>query len=203
MVISHYGLGMVKIGQGDMVIAFNPIGDIKDFKAINFGADIALVSVNDPHYNGVDHMSRGERIPFVVAGPGEYEISGVFVRGLGTRGPKEKINTVYSLVLDEIRLVHLGALTEVLTPAQVEQLGVVDVLFVPVGGGGTLEPKAAAKLVTTLNPKIVIPIEADDEASLKTFLKEVGATAGAPVESLQVRRKDLADKETVAMIIKS
>jgi L-ascorbate metabolism protein UlaG (beta-lactamase superfamily) len=203
MVISHYGLGMVKIGQGDTVIAFNPIGDTKDFKSINFGADLALVSLNDSHYNGVDHMSRGERVAFVVDGPGEYEVSGIFIKGFGTRGPREKINTVYSLVLDEIRLAHLGALTELLPTEVVEKLGVVDVLFVPVGGGGTLEPKLAAKVVTTLNPKIVIPVDYDDEAQLKTFLKEIGAEGKAPVESLQVKRKDVADKETEVVVIRS
>jgi L-ascorbate metabolism protein UlaG (beta-lactamase superfamily) len=203
MVISYYGLGMVKVVQGDTTIAFNPIGETKDYKSINFGSDIALVSVNDPHYNGIDHMSRGDRVPFVVDGPGEYEVSGIFVRGLGTRGPREKINTIYSLVLDEIRLAHLGALTEPLTPETVEKLGVVDVLFVPVGGGGTLEAKQAAKMVTTLNPKIVIPVDYDDDKMLHAFLKEVGSENGKPVESLTIRRKDVADKETVVVVIQS
>lgn len=202
MVISHYGLGMVKITQGDTVVAFNPIGDTPDFKSINFGADIALVSVKDKHYNGVDHMSRGERVAFVVDGPGEYEVSGIFIKGFPSRGPKEKINTIYSLVLDEIRLVHAGALTEALTPAQVEQLGVVDVLFVPVGET-TLEPKVAAKVVTALNPKIVIPVDYDDDKVLHAFLKEVGSENGKPVESLQVKRKDVADKQTEVVVIKS
>jgi L-ascorbate metabolism protein UlaG (beta-lactamase superfamily) len=82
----------------------------------------------------------------------------------------------------DCRLAHLGALTELLPTEVVEKLGVVDVLFVPVGGGGTLEPKFAAKVVTTLNPKIVIPVDYDDEAQLKTFLKEIGAEGKAPVD---------------------
>ena len=203
MVINYYGLGMVKIGQGDTTVAFNPIGETKDYKSVNFGADIVLVSINDPHYNGVDHMSRGERVPFVIDGPGEYEVSGIFVKGFATRGPKERINTIYSLVLDEIRVVHLGALTESLGPELVEKLGVVDVLFVSIGSGGTLEPKPAAKVVTTLNPKIVIPVDYDSEAALKTFLKEVGAESKTPVQSLQVRRKDVVGKETEVVVIKS
>jgi L-ascorbate metabolism protein UlaG (beta-lactamase superfamily) len=169
---------------------------------VRFGADLALVSLNEANYNGVENVSRGDRVPFVINGPGEYEVNDVFIKGWGTPGSEGKINTVYSLVLDGIKLVHLGAIASPELPAvATEGLGAVDIVFVPVGG--ILEPKQTAKLAADLEAKLIIPIEAGDEAKLKLFLKELGAEGSKPVESLAVKRKDLLEKEGQVVMINS
>lgn len=202
MVISHYGLGMVKVAQGDAVIVFNPIGKGAKADVVRFGADLALVSLNEANYNGVENVSRGDRVPFVINGPGEYEVSGVFIKGWGTSGPDGKINTIYSLVLDGIKIVHLGAIASTELPAAAtEGLGAVDIVFAPVSG--VLEPKQVAKLAADLEPKLIIPVAIEDEAKLKVFLKELGAEGTKPVESLALNRKDLLEKEGQVAIIKS
>ncbi|MBI2100322.1 MAG: MBL fold metallo-hydrolase [Candidatus Vogelbacteria bacterium] len=187
MVISYYGGGMVKVALGETVIVWNPNGRVK------FGADIALVSVNDAGYNVVAGATRGDRVPFVIDGPGEYEIGGVFVKGLATEGPDGKINTVYLLILDGVRLVHLGALAnDKISDKVIEEIGAVDVLFVPVG----------LKVISSFEPNLVIPINYDD-VGLKKFLKEAGSENGQPVESFQLKKKDLADQEAAVVVLKS
>lgn len=203
MVISHYGAGMIKITQGETTIVFDPIAESKSFKPVKFGADLALISLNDPRYNGAANAARGERVPFLINGPGEYEVGGIFVKGFAAPGPEGKINTIYSLVMEGTNLVHLGALTNAELPAKAEEeLGNIDVLFVPVGND-SLPAKAAAKVATNLESRLVIPVDYESEADLKTFLKEFGAEKAETVESLQLKRKDILDKEGEVVIIKS
>ena len=72
MIITYYGKQFVKIGQGEMVLAFNPVSkDSKSGVSAKFGADIALITTNHPDYNGLDQVSHGERVPFAVTGPGD------------------------------------------------------------------------------------------------------------------------------------
>lgn len=213
MVISYYGAGMVKVVQGETTAVFNPIGEggLPAGRQVKFGADLALVSLNDKRYNGVANAARGERIPFVVNSPGEYEVDDIFIKGFGTAGPKEKINTVYSVVLEGVNLVHLGALAQEDLPTGqagipakvVEELGTIDILFVPIGNNDLLSPKAAAKLATNLSSRLVIPVDYDDESQLKAFLKEFGTDKPQTVESLTIKRKDILDKEGEVVVIKS
>jgi hypothetical protein len=195
MVISYYGRGMVKVTQGDTALVFNPIGEDKNFKPVRFGADMALVSQNDEAHNGVKNAARADRVPFVIDGPGEYEVSDILIRGVALPPVGGLNNTAYAVTFEEVNLVHLGnAGDEALSPAAVEALGEVDVLFLPV---------RAAKALTLLEPKLVVPIEYEDEAELKRFLKEAGLKESAPVESLALKRKDLASKQAEVVVIKS
>lgn len=207
MVISHYGLGMVKITLGERVIVFSPIGKRADSPAggepVKFGADLALVSLNDAAYNGVEQVTRGEKKPFVIDGPGEYEVEGNFIQGFATAGPGSRINTVYLLVLDGLRLVHLGALAETtVSDKLVEALGAIDILFLPVGQGDLLETKAAARIATLLEPRAVVPVNYNQK-TLAAFLKEMGEEKSGAVESWAVKKKDLVEKEGEVMVVKS
>lgn len=200
MIINHYGLGMVKVALGERVIVFNPIGDKASREPVKFGADIALVSLQDSGYNGVRQVSRGERVPFLIDGPGEYEVDGNFIRGFTTVGPGGRINTAYLLVLDGVRLVHLGALAAPeLKNEVVEALGAVDVLCLPLAN---LETKAASKLITLLKPQVVVPVDYDDK-NLAAFLKDQGEEGNGARESWTFKKKDLAGKEGEVMLIKS
>ena len=81
MVISYQGLESFKIQFGEIVVAYNPISKDSKHKGTKFGADIVLISANHPDFNGAENASRGDKQPFVINGPGEYEIGGIFVRG--------------------------------------------------------------------------------------------------------------------------
>ena len=148
---------------------------------------LALISVNDSYYNGVENVTLAGKEPFVVSGPGEYEVDDVFIRGIETKGPVGEINTIYSIMIDQTKILHLGAITESeVSPEAVEAIGEVDILFVPVDSR-IIDPKLASKLAFSFNPKIVIPVNHsvdEPKNSLSMFLKESGAESRKPVDKL-------------------
>lgn len=207
MIITYFGKEFFKIGQGDLVIAFNPVSkSSKSGISAKFGADIALITTNHPDYNGTEQLSHGEREPFVISGPGDYEIKEIFVKGvLGETeiDGKKHINTIYTFPIDGINLAFLGALDEKELPKESrEAIGSPDILFIPVGGKGMLDAKSAAKLAADLEPKLVIPMDYDD-ASLKAFLKEMGEEKAEVVDKLTLKRKDIETKEGEVIVLKA
>jgi hypothetical protein len=206
MIITYFGKEFFKIGQGEMVLAFNPVSkSSKTGITAKFGADIALVTTNHPDYNGVEQLSHGEREPFVISGPGDYEIKEIFVKGVLSEteiGGKKHINTIYLFSVDSINIAFLGPLgDEELSKESREAIGNPDILFIPSGGHGMLDAKSAAKLASTLEPKLIIPMDYDD-ASLKAFLKELGEEKAEVVDKLTLKRKDLETKEGEVIVLK-
>ena len=193
-----------------MVIAFNPISKqskaSESGKGAHFGADIALSTTNHPDYNGLDQLTHGERVPFVITGPGDYEIKEIFVKGIMSNvelGGEKYINTIYSLSVDSINIAFLGALGSAeISKEAMEEVDGPDILFVPVGGKGLLDAKSAAKLASTLEPKMVIPMDYD-ATSLKAFLKELGEEKAEVVDKLTLKRKDIEGKEGEVVVLKA
>lgn len=207
MIITYFGKQFFKIGQGDMVLAFNPVSkNSKTGVSAHFGADIALVTTNHSDYNGVDQLTHGDREPFVINGPGDYEVREIFLKGLLSKSEianSKHINTIYSLSVDNIRIVFLGALSsDDLSKEAREEIDGPDILFVPVGGKGMLDTKTSAKFASSLEPKMIIPMDYDD-ASLKAFLKEMGEEKAEVVEKLTLKRKDIESKEGEVIVLKA
>ena len=207
MIITYFGKQFFKIQQGDMVLAFNPVSkSSKTGLAAHFGADIALVTTNHPDYNGIEQLSHGEREPFVISGPGDYEVKEIFIKGVlsdALIGGKKYVNTVYVFPVDEINIAFMGALADSeFSKESREAINSPDVLFIPVGGKGMLDAKAAAKLASSLEPKLIIPMDYD-ETTLKAFLKELGEEKAETVDKLTLKRKDLEGKEGEVVILKA
>ncbi len=201
MVITYYGGQFVKLSLGDTVIAFNPFGKGSKYPTTRFGTAIGIVSVDHPDYNGVDNLSYGDKKPFIISGPGEYEIGGIQVSGFPSSKPftaKGLINTIYTLSLDGIRICFLGALSgNELSPETIEGIGEVDLVFVPVAGGDYLSPADAEKVAVKFDAKLIIPtmIEGPKDKNLALFLKEAGAEGVESVEKLTIKKKDIENYE--------
>ena len=210
MIITYNGLQFFKLQQGEMVLAFNPISkqskSAKTGMGAKFGADIALVTTNHPDYNGIEQLSHGEREPFIISGPGDYEIKEIFIKGVLSEtdiAGKKHINTIYLFAVDGINIAFLGPLDDAeLSKESREAINTPDILFIPVGGKGMLDAKSAAKLASTLEPKLIIPMDYDD-ASLKAFLKEMGEEGAETTEKLTLKRKDLDGKEGDVVVLKA
>lgn len=205
MIITYFGKEFFKIGQGEMVLAFNPVNKAsKTGISAHFGADIALVTTNHPDYNGIEQLSHGEREPFVISGPGDYEIKEIFIKGASSEAllaGKKYINTIYLFSVDGINIAFLGALSDPeLSKETHEALGNPDILFIPVGGKGLLDAKMSAKLASSLEPRLIIPMDYD-EATLKSFLKEIGEEKAEVVDKLTLKRKDLDNKEGEVIVL--
>ncbi|MCJ7831766.1 MAG: MBL fold metallo-hydrolase, partial [Dehalococcoidia bacterium] len=115
-------------------------------------ADIVTVSSSHPDHS---YLAGVAGKPLVVWGPGEYERAGVLITGISTRrdkgqGSTEAKNTAYVIEAENLRICHLGRLSQVLTSEQAEEMSGVDLLLIPVGGDGTLDAAAAAETVSLL-----------------------------------------------------
>lgn len=206
MVITYHGGQCFKVSHGDLTLAFNPPGKDSAHKGVKFGSDITLVSLNHPDFNGVENTSFGDREPFVIEGPGEYEVKGVAVRGFSSPAEydkKKSVNTIYSVSLEGMNLCFLGALGKPELPqAAKQELDDIDILFVPIGGAGVLDYEEAEALAVKLEPKAIIPMHYGGE-QLKKFLKEAGAEGTKAIDKLTVKRKDLEGKEGEIIVLEA
>jgi L-ascorbate metabolism protein UlaG (beta-lactamase superfamily) len=204
MVITHHGGQCFKVSFGDTTIAFDPISKKSKLSPVKFGADIAFISLKHPDMNGVEEVTYGTKEPVVVNGPGEYEVGEVTARGYGvetTYEDEKRYNTIYQVTLEGINMVFLGALgTEAIDPQILGELGDIDILFIPIGGGDVLDVPAASKLATKLEARCIIPMHYTD-AALKAFLKEEGVDNGKPLEKLTVKKKDLLEMESDIVVL--
>jgi L-ascorbate metabolism protein UlaG (beta-lactamase superfamily) len=208
MIITYQGVEFFKVQFGDTILAFNPISKESKFKPTRFFADVALISTNHPDFNGLENLSYNGKDPLVISGPGEYETKGVFIKGFQSKSNyagKERINTIYIVVLEGMTLCFLGALSdEKLSPEFLEAIEDIDILFLPIGDDGVLDASKANKLAVTLEPRIIIPMHYGDvgiDNALKKFLKEAGEEAVKPIDKLTIRKKDLEGKEGEVVIL--
>jgi len=206
MVITHHGGQCFKVSFGDTTLAFDPISKKSKLTAVKFGSDVAFISLNHPDFNGASQVAHGNKQPFVVAGPGEYEIGEVTARGYGVKtiyDKTERYNTIYQVQLEGMNLVFLGALSDPeIDPKILGELGDIDILFVPIGGGDVLEVPQASKLAVKLEAKCVIPMQYDKQ-SLAVFLKEEGSQNGKPQDKLTIKKKDVLEMDGEVVVLKA
>lgn len=211
MTISWYGQSCFKIDSRDVTIAVDPYEKTIGLTPPRFRADLVLITHAHP-----DHSNR-EAIPgspFIVEGPGEYEIKGVSIVGVQTfhdasSGKERGTNTAYVIEAEGIRLCHLGDFGEEKPREEtLEALGDIDILLVPVGGVYTVDAKLAARVVGAIEPRIVVPMHykiprlAISLETADAFLKELGAGGEESVEKLVIKKKDLPDEEMKVVVLK-
>ncbi len=150
--------------------------------------------------------------PRIVHGPGEYEVSGVFITGIGTfhdaeKGRERGGNTIYLIEMEDMTLCHLGDLGHPLSSEQVEETSGVEVLLVPVGGLSTIDASQAAETVRLLQPRIVIPMHFQTAAlrfplePVGKFLREMGLKADVPAQTkLSITKAGLPDETQVVVL---
>src|ERR1051326_8879482 len=121
MIVSFHEGACIRAQAGETTVVFSPVSKrSKRCKPVNFGADIAFISLNDPDMNGAAEAARGEREPFIVYGPGEYEIQGIEVAAFPTASKYagvDRINTIYAMKFDGISVLYLGAISNSDLPA--------------------------------------------------------------------------------------
>ena len=205
MVITYHGGQCFKVSFGDTTLAFNPISKKSKLTESKFGSDVAFISLWHPDFNGVEQVTHGNKEPFQVDGPGEYEIGTVTARGFGvqtTYDKQETFNTIYQMLLEDMNIVFLGALSSPdIDPKILGELGDIDILFTPMGVGDVQEVPQASKLATKLEARVIVPMHYD-AAALKAFLKEEGSENIKPVDKLTLKRKDVSGLSGEVMVLK-
>lgn len=210
MVITWYGQSCFKIQAGETVLTIDPFDKSIGLTPPRFRADILAITHNHYDHNNKESIN-GE--PFLIDGPGEYEIKGLEILGIesfhdNAEGAKRGKNTIYKIVMDEIRLCHLGDLgQEKLTDKQLQTLGEIDILMIPVGGKYTIAASESIVIINQIEPRIVIPMHYKipglkiDIASLSEFLKEFGNKEARPEEKLTLKKKDLPQEEETKLVV--
>jgi L-ascorbate metabolism protein UlaG (beta-lactamase superfamily) len=210
MEITWYGHSCFRLSERGMAtIATDPFDpEVTGYESVKFRADIVTVSHDAPGHNNITAV-RGRK--HVLTGPGEYEIGGVFITGVrtdgrGKRAADELHNTLYVFDYGGITAAHLGNLRRVPSQTEIEALGAVDIVLVPVGGGGGLTAAKAAEVVSLLEPGIVIPMHYGTPVSkiklapVTRFLKEMGVGKAEPQESLKVTRTGIPEETRVEVL---
>jgi L-ascorbate metabolism protein UlaG (beta-lactamase superfamily) len=197
--ITWLGLSCFRIRGSQAVIITDPFPPGLGYTLGKQTADIVTVSHPHPSHSYDQGINSEHRL---VKGPGEYEISGVLILGISTyhdsvKGQSRGKNTIYLMEIDGVNVLHLGDLGHVLSDDQVEEIGNVDVLLLPVGGVSTINAAMAAEVMRKLEPRVVIPMHYKTDKSsrdlepVENFLKEMGQTQVEPRPKLNVSRTNL------------
>ena len=191
-------------------IVIDPFDEEIGLKVPNFSADILLVTHDHHDHNNVRAVKG---TPFLIDGPGEYEVKEVFIKGIPAfhddkEGKEKGDNTIYTIEAEGLRFCHLGDLGQKqLTDEQLEKIDSVDMLMIPVGGEYTIDSAQAQKIISQIEPKIVIPMHYSlpklkiklDEVS--KFLKTMGKNSVVPQDKFTVKSSTLpkGDMEIVVL----
>jgi len=197
--------------EGDAIIAIDPFGESVGLKAPKIKADILLITHNHPDHNNKKAVS-GEDL-FIIETPGEYERKGIYVKGIlafhdQKEGEERGDIVIYKIEAEGITLCHLGDLGQKeLTSEQIEEIGEVDILFLPVGGVYSLDAKQAAEVVSQIEPRVVIPMHYKLPGGMKEldgvdkFLKQMGQESIAPEKKFKATAKTLPVEETKVVVL--
>lgn len=215
MEITYLGHSAFKLKGKNGTVVTDPFGDKVGLSFPNVSADIITVSHQHGDHNAVERIKGTARRaePFVVAYPGEYEVGGISIFGVktfhdGAKGEERGVNTVFTIVIDELRICHLGDLGHELTASQVDEIGIVDVLICPVGGHFTIDPKQAVNTVQQIEPSYVIPMHYKTDKHtegfaevqpLEAFLKEYGVHP-TPQPKLVVEKLKLPEETELVVL---
>lgn len=204
----------ISVSQGknnQLSIVTDPFDESLGLRVPKLEADILLISHSHQDHNNVKAVGGN---PFLIEGSGEYEIKEVYIQGISafhdsSSGKERGQNTIYTIEAEEMRLCHLGDLGQKeLTAEQLDKIGEVDILFIPVGGIYTISAKEGVKIMSQLEPKIIIPMHYQiPKVKLKLdgldkFLKTMGIKSIEPLNKLSVKKKDILPEEAKIIVLK-
>lgn len=205
MTITWYGLSSFKITAKDITIITDPFDSKTGLSPVRGGADIVILS--NPGLESSSNVSSITGEPFVVSGPGEYDVKGIFIIGSAAENQALGPNTIYCLEVEDIRIAFIGAFNQSqLTDEQREALEGADIVLVPIGGKDILDYEHAAKIATQLEPYYIVPHSYKTQGvtvpldKLDNFIKEMG---GKPTEAerITVKKKDFTAETTTVIVL--
>lgn len=206
MEITWYGMSCFRITERKLAtIITDPFAPDMGLGELKLKSDVVTISHDAAGHN---YTRAVNGIEHVLTGPGEYEIGSVFVTGIATPSKNGKFNNVvYVFDYDGITVAHLGDIGSVPSQKQIEDLELVNILLVPVGGGTSLNAAGAVELVSMIEPNIVIPMHYQVPGlsvkldPLDRFLKEMGVTDPKQEASLKVGGADGLPEQTEVVLL--
>lgn len=210
MEITWYGHSCFRLVERNLATVVTDPFDagVVGYEPLKLKADIVTSSHEAP---GHKHLSAVKGYSHAITGPGEFEIGGVFITGVQTDGVGKKAadkprNTLYVFDYSGINVAHLGDLRSVPSQTEIEALGTVHIVLVPVGGGDGLNAAKAAEVVSLLEPKVVVPMHYHTPAAkvpldpLDRFLKEMGLHEAETSPSLKITKSGLPSETKMIVL---
>jgi len=197
--------------ENKVTILTDPFSEEIGLKLPKLQPDILLISHRHSDHNNLGAVSGK---PFLIEDLGEYEIKDIFMQGISgfhdtSQGRERGEITIYTIEAEKMSLCHLGDLGQKeLTDDQLEKIGNVDILMIPIGGNFTISAKEALKIMSQIEPKIIIPMHYQIPklkiklTGLNKFLKILGVKSIEPLNKLSIRKKDLSEEEAKIIVLK-
>ena len=204
MQIQYFGLSSFKISTKEATVITDPFHKDSGLAAPRGAADILILAdKNDKKYSAISGISGA---PFLMDTPGEYDLKGVAVAGIPLK-QEEKNVSVFLIESEDIRVLNLTHIKDWnMKEEEIEALGEIDILILPVGGNTVLSASQASKVVNEIEPKIVIPSHYKmkdlifDLDAVEKFIKEMGGKK-EEMEKLTIKKKELQEEGTRVIVL--
>ena len=205
MEINWLGHSSVSINSRDVVLITDPYASSDGTFMAPQKADIVTISRDNSKHSSIDSINGNPR---VIDGPGEYEINNFYITGHGTadttvdQGSARRINTIYTIKAEGLALCHIGPLSQKLTPSQIDQIGQIELLFVPVTPPEDEDNTIIQDTITALQPRIVVPLQytlgtpSEGLPNPDKFFDTIGATEKVAQNRLTVTETNLPAETT-------
>lgn len=218
MMITWHGFSCIKLSEntkdGELAVLIDPFKEGEGAKLPRtLSADILVSTVDLPRHANIDPVSgaEGAKAPFLISTPGEFEVKDIFVTTFEVFEEDEKgkkiAHSIPLITMSDMHILHLGGLRKPLDEKIVAEIGSIDVLLIPVGGGDAMTPAVAAKVAQALEPRVIVPMyfKADgvgaDLEPVDAFLKASGMAKTEFVAKAKLLKKDLPQEDTMLVLL--
>lgn len=215
MIITWAGQSCFKIQGDKTTVVTDPFTKDYGLKVPRLTGDVVTISHQHGDHNNIDAVKpAGEHAPFVVSTPGEFEAQGAFIYGTPSyhddaQGKEHGSNIIFRIELDGISIGHLGDLGHLLEKEQIEKLEGIDILMIPIGGTYTIDGKQATKVISQIEPRLVIPMHYNIKGlklskkidDTKVFCDEIGVCPKEAIPKLKITKKELPQQDLQVVLL--
>lgn len=216
MNISWFGQRYFLLQGKKSAVALDPFSKALGIRPPRAKADVAALTINDDTLDSsvIRSLDPEKKELFLIDGPGEYEVKGVYIQGISLqkdlskkdKGLGDKLCLLVEM--EGIRIVHVGPLSGELPGDVLETIDGVDILLLPIGGGVVLNAEQAAKVMISVEPRLVIPMQykikgiKDKLEGPEKFAKEVGFSLSEAEDKLKIKKADLPAENTEVVFLR-
>lgn len=196
-----------KTAAGEVTLVVDPYDNTTGLRfPRTLTADLVAVSHDEADANNVEAVQSK---PMVITMPGEYEVKSVFIYAIHVPLAEKGLadHRIFRFEIEGVHLAHLGALNRALTNTELEELGSIDILMIPAGGGRVLTPKLAAEVIEQLEPRVVIPMThaldglKESLGTAEAFCKSLGVCRMESTNKLKISKRDLPEEDMLIVTL--
>lgn len=207
MHITWHGQYTIKVQSGEQIVVFDPYSPVVGLGT--FRAKANVVALSHPSNSDMSSLENIQGSPLIIDSPGEYSVLGFSLNALGWHASDGSERSLQRWTIEDVVLLHLGALDRDLTDTELQELEKtdIDVLFLPVGGGTSLTTEQALGVLKTIEPKLVIPIHyqldglKEKLVEVEQFAKEMGIDPKKREKKYIVKAKQLPQDDLQTILL--